>query len=645
MKKAIGILIGLAAVVLVLLVFIVPKKMHGPSGVTLENYVPKSAVAFYSVKDIQGTWQQLRNSEFYKEVSSLPIWQEMQAQQAVANFLKAFKDGFGFDLTEQRIMDVVGDELAIAVLMGAPADPEPKLLILTRAGTKTKLAEVAGRLLDKVKSASQQKIESWKYGDYELNNVKSADPTAPELNYAFLDNVLVLGVGKTRNALENVVDLYKGKKGESIASSENFQKFLSLTSDVKGKNIGLFYMDFEQIAKAVEGAKLPIPGAGANLSQTLSLLKMIGGVSTLHDGIFTKIYVVPNKQGMDPSTRALWEVKPQVLTSIKYVPEGTVLYSVTNSMDVRKLWNLWKDNLSKQAPDQAKTIMDAIATAETNIGMSVEGDLLSWIGDEIAYTFNEVNLETVFPIPKMALIIKVTDKAKAQAFIDKLVDYANRQAVAKPVAATPAAEAVPAAGAAATETPVAPAVGEPATAAPVTPAAPVQLNFQESNYGGVPIKFISVPLVGKGLTPGYAFLDDFLILSTSTSTLEKMIDVSQGKGKSLLKDPNYMSVSAELPAKTNQLGYVNTQRIFDIAIDICNWIISFQQLNLPPAAAPGALTAAQTNATQKVLQDTVIPLLKAMKAVRVIGINTTYTDNGIEQIIATHMADVPAASK
>ncbi len=640
MKKAIGILIALAAVALLVILFIVPKlpkKAAVGPGLSLETYVPKGTVAFYSLRDMQGTWNQLRNSQFYKEISSLPIWKEVQAQQAVGNFLNAFKEGFGFDLTEQRIMDVVGDELAIAVIMGAPADPEPKLLIMTRTGTKTQLAEMAGRLLDKAKSAGNQKIENWKYEGVEINNVKSADPTAPEINYVFLDNILAVGVGKTRNVLESVVDLYKGKRGESISNSDNFKKFLSLSADVKGKNVGLFFMDFEQIAKAVEAAKGQVPGAlGANLGQTLSLLKLIGGVSTLSHGLFTKIYVVPNKAGMDPSTRSLWEMKPQALSSIKFVPEGTVLYSVTNSMDAKKLWGIWKENLLKQAPAQAKTVLDAIAEAQTKMGMTVEDDLLSWVGDEIAYTFNDVNLEGVFPIPKMALMIKVTDKAKAQAFIDRMVEYVNKQSAANvaPPGAAPAESPANADG----TTPL------PATTAPLAPAAPAfQMKFEDLSHEGVAIKFISVPLMGKGLTPGYAFLGDYLVLATSTTTLEKMIDVSRGKGNSLLKDANYLSVAAEMPEKTNQMGFVNTQRIFDIGTEICNWVISFQQLNLP-AATPGGVTTGQSEATAKILRETVIPLLKAMRVVRVIGINTTYTEEGIEQIIATHLEEVPKAA-
>ncbi len=646
MKKAIGILIAVAVVVLsVLLIVVLPKRPGVAPGVGLESYLPKSTVAYYAVKDIKTTWTQLRSSQFYKELSALPLWDELQAQAAIGNFLKSFKDAFGFELTEQRVMDVIGEELAVAVLMGAPADPEPKMLFLSRTGAKTQLAELAGRLLDKAKSAGNQKLETWKYNGYDLHNIKSNDPTAPELNYTFLDNILVLGVGKTRNAMEGVVDLYKGKRGESIANSENFKKFMSLSSDVKGKRVGLFFMDFEQIAKAVEGAKLNVPGAiGANLGQTLSLLKLIGGVSVMEQGLFTKIYVVPNKQSMDATTKAVWEAKPQVLASLKFIPEGTVLYSATNSMDVKKLWGVWKQNLLKQAPDQAKTVLDAIAKAEANLGMSVETDLLSWVGDEVAYTFNDVTLESVFPIPKMALIVKVTDKAKAQMFIEKLVDYANKQAA---TVATPAAPATPAEAPAGTPAPAQPA-GAPTAApaaAPVPAAAPtaapaIQLKLEEIDYNGVTMKFISIPLMGKGLAPGFAFLGDFLVLSTSTSSLEKMIDVAQGRGNSLLKDSNFVSVSKHLPEKTNQMGYVNTQRVFDIGVDICNWIISFQQLNVPAPGTPGITAPAQVNATQRILKDTVIPMLRALKVVRVIGINTTYTDNGIEQIVDVQLGDV-----
>ncbi len=642
MKKAIGILIALAVVVLVVLFVVFPKKHAGVPGISLENYVPKSAVAYYSIKDMQGTWGQIRNSEFYKEISLLPLWKEVQAQQAVGNFLRAFKDGFGFELTEQRIMDVVGDELAIAVLMGAPADPEPKILFLTRTGTKTQLAEMVGRLMDKAKSAGNQKIETWSHNGFNVHNVKSADPTAPELNYVFLDNLLVLGVGKTRSAMQSVVDLYKGKSDEAITSSENFKKFAGMASSVKGSNLGVFYMDFEQIAKAVAAGNVNVPGAvGTNITQTLSLLKLIGGVTTLENGLFTKIFILPNKDGMDPATRALWEIKPQPLTSLRFVPEGTVLYSVTNSMDVKRLWGIWKENLQKQAPAQSQTILSAIAQAETNMGMTVEGDLLSWIGDEIAYTFNDVNLESVFPIPKMSLLIKVTDQAKAQAFIDKMIDYANNQ-TAQPVTTEAVAieTTTPAPAAGATTPGEAQVATETVAVATTQPAKPpLQLKFEDSSYGGVAIKSISIPLVGKGLAPGYAFLGDYLVLSTSAATLEKIIDVYQGKANSLLKDPNFISVSAEVPEKTNQMGYINTQRIFDIAIDICNWIISFQQLNAPAAGSPNAISPSQADATSRVLRETVIPLLRAMKAVRVVSISTTYTDEGIEQIISTHLQD------
>ena len=56
MKKAVGILIALAVVVLVVFFVVLPKKHSLAPGGALDSYIPQSAVAYYSVRDLQGTW-------------------------------------------------------------------------------------------------------------------------------------------------------------------------------------------------------------------------------------------------------------------------------------------------------------------------------------------------------------------------------------------------------------------------------------------------------------------------------------------------------------------------------------------------------------------------------------------------------------
>ncbi|MFC2149680.1 DUF3352 domain-containing protein [Candidatus Auribacterota bacterium] len=609
MKKIVGIVVGVLVAALIIYVIVSKEGVVKKAG--LENYIPKDAVAFYSVQDIKGTWDNVKNSNFWKQVSKINVIENLTRQANLTAVTATLAQNLGFEPNEKNIMALLGNEVAIAIVVGARNDPEPKVLVLSQGTEKKGVANTVGKLIGNAKKTAGTTVASMKHQNVELLTLTSADPTVPEVNYAQLGDVMVMGIGNTKTAVQNVIGLYKGKSRDTIARTEGFKKLNALAAGT-GKNVvGKFYMDFEKISQTVGGLNLPIPGGGApaNLGAPLSILKSIGGVTWIDKGLQTKILVIPNKANMDAATKMLWDVKPKKAVSLELVPEGTILYSVSNSLDVASLWKMWKDNLSKQAPEQAKVITDAVLQAETSMGMSIEGDILSWIGDEISYTFNEINVEGVFPIPKMSLIIKVTDEAKARAFLQRIVELVNEQAITPPAA--------PAAGT-------------------TTPAPAFQLNLEKSSYSGVEIESINIPLVGKGLSPGFAFVKGFLVISTSTATIEKMIDVSKKKGASLVEDANFKKIGHGLSRKVNQLGYINTAKIFDSAIDICNWIVSFQQLNIPGAAMPPA----QIEATRKTLTDTVIPLLRCLKVVDVIGVSTVYTKEGIEQTIVTKIEDL-----
>ncbi|MDP8262256.1 MAG: DUF3352 domain-containing protein [Candidatus Ancaeobacter aquaticus] len=609
MKKIVGIVIGVL-VLAVVIYMIIPKGGVVVAGKGLENYVPKEAVAFYSIKNLESSWKDIKNSDFWKQLQLIPAVQNLNAGQSINALTSALKANLGVDINEKTVMDLIGKDLAIAIVVGARNDPEPKVIVLANIGSQKTASNTVNSLISKAKSTAGTSVSNWKYSSVEFTNVKSTDPTAPELNYALINNTLVLGVGKTKSAVEKVADLVTGKSKDSIAHSKGYAIVNKLAAGAGRNIIGTFYMDFEKISQTVGKINLPIPGGAvpANLGAPLSILKNIGGVTWIDQGIKTKIIVTPNKANMDETTRTLWDVKPKKAESLAFVPEGTVLYSVSNSLDVAGMWKMWKSNIAKQAPDQSKAITDALANAEQTMGMSIENDILAWIGDEIAYTFNEVNVEGVFPIPKMSLIVKVKDEEKARTFLRKLVDLVNERALA------------PAATAAAT----------------TATAPPFQLNLEKTSYSGVEIDSIMVPLVGKGLSPGYAVIDGFLVISTSAATLEKMIDISQKKGTSLTNDVNFKKVSSVVSGKVNQMGYINTEKIFDTAIDICNWVISFQQLNIPGTG----VTPDQINATRSMLSETVIPVLRCLKAVKVVGISTIYTEDGIEQNISTRIDDI-----
>ena len=113
-----------------------------------------------------------------------------------------------------------------------------------------------------------------------------------------------------------------------------------------------------------------------------------------------------------------------------------------------------------------------------------------------------------------------------------------------------------------------------------------------------------------------------------------MIETYKGKRAPLESDADFQNASSIMERKTNQLVYVNSSKMLDAGIEICNWVVSFQAVQAPAAPEAGAAPG-----NQQFIQDSLIPLLKCLKSVKVVGINTLYTSNGIEQTFYARFED------
>ena len=619
MKNKVGLIVGAIAVAALAVAgyLFISKPGMGPklsyqidakkeAAQSLARYVPKNVVAFYSLNNVEKVWTELRGSDFWKEFSNLKIWQDANVQTTMQNFQTEFKKSLGFELGEGTIMDLIGKELVIAVLPMEAESQQPNILFLSEVGGKTKVAEQIFKMIETSRSegaeATPVKTERVNFGSAEIVHVIPNTPEDPDVYYTLLDNSMIVGLGNTRAALENAINVHDEKSEDSLAKNEAFQNLISKTT--LGENtIGRFYMDFGQVGSLIE-ALSAIPGTGPlapNVTNAFASLKTLGGTTVLDKGLMTRIEVTPNKEKMDSQTRSMWETQPAKPESLALVPSGTYLYSTSCSLDVSGMWDLWLNNLSTQNAQQAQLIQDGIRSFEQSMGVEIKKDILSWIGNEAAYVFNEVSTGGLFPIPKMAILVKVTDKGAAQKFLDKLVDGINKQTAA---------------------------VGEEQegeTASALPGITGFQLQMAEENYKGSSLNLLELPFLGKSLAPGYAFVGDFLVISSNAEALKKMIDTYKGDNPSLEKDENFQNAAKVIERKTNQIVYVNMSKMMDAGVEISNWIATFQALQ----------PTEEGQANQAFIQESLIPLLKSLKAISTIGVNTVYTSDGIEQTFFT----------
>ncbi len=615
MKNKLGLIVGVIAVAAVAVVGFQFLSKSGSSprlsynvdvkkeaAESLARYAPNDVVAFYSLKQLESVWNELRGSEFWKEFTSLKIWQDTNVQSSLQRFQDEFKNSLGFEVGEGTLMDLLGKELAIAVLPMSPGATTPNVLFLAQVGTKTKITERIFKIVENLRGEGESDIERAPYGSTEVVHILPNTDADPDLYYTVLGNSFILGIGDARTAIENAIDLADGKSDNSLAKNERFQSIISSTT--LGNNaIGRFYMDFEKIGSLMN-ALSSLPGAGAlgpNVASAFGVLQTLGGTTVLDKGLMTRISVTPNKDKMDDQTRAMWDSKPATPASLALIPEGTYLYSASCSLDVNAMWQLWLNNLNGQNPQQAQLIQTGISNFEQSMGISIEKDVLAWIGNEASYVFNEVATGGLFPIPKMALLVKVKDKKAAQKFLDKVVASVNQQTAN---------------------------LGQNAQQTGAPAITGFQLQMAEESYKGSDLKLLELPFLGRALAPGYAFVGDFLVISSNAESLKKMIDSYKGDAPSLVDDPNFQKAGKVIERKTNQIVYVNMSKMMDAGIEISNWIATFQALQ----------PSDEGQANQEFIQDSLIPLLKSLKAIKTIGVNTLYTSNGIEQTFFTEFS-------
>jgi hypothetical protein len=495
-------------------------------------------------------------------------------------------------------------------------------------------------ITEKVKKSDPSKVEDTEYKGKSVTHIKSASPDQPEMYIALLENVLLVGIGDTLSSVQKTIDISKGESKETLASSENYKKVLSLTGGQK-ELAGLFYMDFAKMKNYFKG--IALPGTEETQAQTgagMDAINFIGGWTEIKNGLITKLYIYPNTAGMTPEMQKMWESKAQVPETMKFVPEKALLYIVSTSLNLNDIWNMWQENIKTQAKDQAQPVFDAITSFEKDWNISISKDILPAVSNEVALIFSDINTEGLMPLPKLGLALKIADKTKAEKVIGDLIKKNNDLAAAESAKVEKTAEE------AAQETP---AVEESAESeSPAETSIRFQINLTAESYEGQEIKTIQLPLVGTGIAPGYTYIDDFLVLGLTTKSLQEMVDVKKGKVKSITQDPAYDEMSDILPKENNQASFINMDRLMDIGVGICGWIVNFQQLSMPQGPAPEDpkelelfnQQKAQVQATIDTINNNVVPLLKTLKAIKTIATASVNEKDCIEQTLILRVEDI-----
>lgn len=560
---------------------------------SLAAIVPKDTACFVGVYDIRGNYQAFKTSNFFKRLSDLKLWKEMDLENTIDAVIASFKVQSGIELSEKNIMELIGRQLAGAIFVNTSYQKAPSIVLLTRVGTKTRLLS---KLMD-FTSQEEAGFEKTSHNGVAIYSTKATEESPMDSSFCIVKDILVLEMGTETKNINGVIDLVKSpdKKG-SLFKNLYYQSVVE-----KNENLAYeFFVNTEGALSAVSSPDFPGEFRNENLQTAvttgLGTMNYMGGYGKFTDGLYTKTVVIPSEKVDNDMLKQLWKAKPKKSKSISFAPKNTIFFGASNSLDMPVVWETWQDAVAGgQNAEAANTVMGALNSLENNIGLSIKDDFLPILGDEFAYMLSDIDIKGVIPIPQIALMFKVKDVEAANAFMDKLVDSINKYV-------TPASDALPV------------------------------LNVAKTTIMDQPINIVTITTFPiPGLSPCYAVIDDILVVATNSKTINGIIEVYKGKAESLRKSANYRKVSDVFTDKNNQLAYMNIEKTVDTLVQVFVWLISLQK----SAADVGALN----DETVRLVTENVVPFVKSFRSIKALALNTVFKDKKVEKIIVFKVKD------
>jgi hypothetical protein len=503
---------------------------------TFARLIPQDALYFKTNVEFEKVWASVVNSNFWKRVTTLRVWDDTQARAGLEDFPNEFQENVGVALNTVNIMSLLGKETAAAVCVDPGETPKIRGYLLCRSNPKPLAEQLIQKLFDAIKKDAGENVE-FKDSVYKGTKISSIKPKEGplEVEYGFIGDVFAVGIGNTPPRLQTIVDL-AGGMGQPLADLPNFKKTVESSKMTAGRYTGSFYLDLQkigQILAAIDLSSLPMPAQAmfGGMKQSFSVPMVIGGTGYVDRGLAMRLITLPAGEVLDKLVQLSFAAGPAPGSTIGYVPESALAYVAANNVpDWEVMWPLLLEQWERQGVTQQMNMV--FQQIETFLGIKIGEDVIPWLGNEFAVLFADIDTKPGFPYPKFALMLKIKDKGKATAFLEKLTSVLKEF------------------------------------------SEETGFKFEKSLYNNYGLSSLAVTIpvpLPMMLTPSYGVVDDFLIVASSTDLIKQMIDTSKGQGKDLASNPGFKAVN--FPAKTNSIGFCNWGKGMEVAKAVAAWVV------------------------------------------------------------------------
>ncbi len=393
-----------------------------------------------------------------------------------------------------------------------------------------------------------------------------------------------------------VLSLLKGERnGEALADGRSFREhFQGL--DPAAKTV--VYLDVNVLLDYAGEAldKKNVFGQGEEeeaetlyylngLMRVLGTVGAISGTGVLDsDGYRETVrYYLDEAKG----SRALLHLlkqPPRDWDVLNYIPEGVADFSA----DYFSPEKIYRPLLGFVAADPVRgsEFLDIWKKLQESAGISVEDDVLSWLGDEFAVC--TVSLSRSFFEPgSFALLFKVTSEKKLDSFLDKLLSLGMRQS----------------------------------------------LNIVIEKYGGSTLRILYPPIPLFPVNPTIGRVGKYLVLASRKDGFIDIVDTYLGDKKNIRQNPDFIRMRKRLGGKGSGIHFSRLEDKIDSLITFLRSSASMVGMFLPPPPRQGSLPKSPPAPDSREVTDLINDLTRVMETFKVFqfwGGISRYRDGYIE---------------
>jgi len=536
MKKTILIFILLALIAAAgiggYLYFNKPKDM-------LTDVLPQSPLAYVQFSDVE---------QGLKKLATMPVWisirdlnydllqKESAGQGKQWQILKMVRDQILAITSSPVSKKLFGNEVAFAVY---PPDKEidvylsdiksmdPALAeelfagfrLLTRVDRDVQLAEFTARFFNQFGDNVTRGEEVYK--DETVHTI-TINNLGIQFGLVRLNDIMIIGIGG--KAARSSIDVYKKDQSalsldpQFVRLKKEYLEPSQLTALFNFKALGRFLeKQMESFMRVSAGGdEQDFRRQGEEFMAQLSGFETLGISSQLEPVVRVSYHMLFDPKKLNPDFAEIYTCPARENQSIRFIPKDVLGYQWNNCLNLGHYWQQLKMEMA-QRPDST----EQIAMVEAQTGFNIEADILPAFGDEFGGYIQDIQIGGLFPVPKMVLFIKIQDRGKAQRLLARLKEQPF-------------------------------------------------IRLQQENYNGIPLEFVALPL-GQDISPGFCFIDDYLLVATSNTLLRSSIDASKEPSMSLLANPTFKEVDFGLTDKNRSVQFIMVGSLIDKIKGVARW--------------------------------------------------------------------------